>query len=211
MIGRVREQIKDFGLIAVLNSDLPVQEVIEVGDALLASPILVMAISLQSRDALDAVAELRQRYGEHMLIGVDDVTTAQEVDDAWRSEGQFLISPGYSEAVMDQARRRGVLLLPGVEDRAGVEAAASAGCRMLNYRPAGDPGRERLAELTTRFPDMDFVASGGVELANVADFARAGAAAVIIGNQRLPHIAWSAATLITQTRALRAAWEAARA
>lgn len=210
MIGRVRERIRRFGVIAALNSALPVQEVIEVGDALLASPILVMAISLQSRDALDAIAELRQRYGEHMLIGADDVTSAGQVDDAWRCDAQFLISPAYSEPVAAQARRRGVLLLSGVSNGVEVQAAAASGCRMVNYRSAGARGREILADLTVRFPDMDFVASGGVDLANVADFKRAGAAAVIIGNQRLPHIVWSASTLITQTRALRAAWEAAR-
>ena len=208
MIGRARERIRQFGVVAALNSDLPVQEVIEVGDALLASPILVMAISLQSRDALDAIVELRQRYGEHMLIGADDVMSAHQVDDAWRCDAQFLISPIFARPVVNQARRRGVLLLPGVSDAADVQAAADSDCRMLNYLPAGVQGWERLDALTTRFPDIDFVASGGVELANVADFARAGAAAVIIGNQRLPHITWSAATLITRTRALRAVWEA---
>ncbi len=210
MIGRVRERIKAFGLIAALNSDLPVQEVIEVGDALLASPILVMAVSLQSRDALDAIAELRQRYGEHMLIGADDVMSADQVDEAWRCDAQFLISPTFAQPVADQASRRGVLLLPGVSGATEVQAAVASSCRMVNYRPADARGREFLAGLTARFPDTDFVASGGVDLANVADFARAGAAAVIIGNQHLPHIAWSAATLITQTRALRAAWEAAQ-
>lgn len=208
MIGHVREKIKHIGIIAVMNNDFPVQEIIEVSDALLASPILVMAISLNSSNALDAIAELRRRHGEHMLIGAGDAMNVAQVDGAWRHDAQFLITTGFVSEVVEQAHRRGLLIAPGVESDADVQKAAELGCRMVHYHPADANGVSKLAQLAAHHPHMDFVAGGGVDVQNVADFAQAGAAAVSIGNRHTPHVAWSAAALITRTRTLRAAWVA---
>jgi len=210
MIGHAREQIKHIGIIAVMNNDFPVQEIIEVSDALLASPILVMAVSLNNPNALDAIAELRRRHGEHMLIGAGNAMNAEQVDGAWRHDAQFLIATDFVSDVVEQAHQRGLLIAPGVESEADVQMAVELGCRMVHYHPADANGASKLARLTARHPHMDFVAGGGVDAQNVADFARVGAAAVSIGNRHTPHVAWSAAALITRTRALRVAWDASK-
>ncbi len=69
-------RIKDEGIVAIVRGDFPAQKVVEIGDALLAAPVLVMEVTLNTRGALELIGMLRARFGENMVIGAGTVRTA---------------------------------------------------------------------------------------------------------------------------------------
>src|SRR4051812_42003375 len=112
-VAEATSRIKQMGLIAVVRGDLPVHELLEIGDALLAAPLTVIELLLNGAEALAAVAELRQRFGQHMLIGAGDVQTGGQATAALAAGAQFIASPGFDDAIGRCAQAADVLYLPG--------------------------------------------------------------------------------------------------
>ena len=82
----------DQGLVAIVRGNFPVQKLLEIGDALLASPVLVMEVTLNTTGALEGITIFRERFGDQMLIGAGTVRTVDQFDAALAA-GPSLQSP----------------------------------------------------------------------------------------------------------------------
>ena len=58
------EKIKSGHIIPIVRGDFSLDNLLEIGDALLASPVTAMEITLNTSNALEAIARLRERAGE---------------------------------------------------------------------------------------------------------------------------------------------------
>ena len=201
--------IKKMGIIAIVRGNYPLNEILEIGDALLAAPVLIMEVTLNSANALDAIGELRQRYGENMLVGAGTVRTATQVDSAVDAGAQFIVAPNFDETSVQQSQARGVVHLPGIFTPTEAQNAFVAGCTMVKLFPSDVVGPKYLKALRAPLNDIDFVPTGGINVDNIGEFARAGAVAVGMGGSLIP-TQWSAAEIITTGRALNAAWKAGK-
>lgn len=99
------QRIKQIGIIAIVRGNFPLDEIIEIGDALLAAPVQVMEITMNSTNALSAISDLRKRYGENMLIGAGTVRTAAQLDEAVEAGAQFTVAPTLIERLSSVLRR----------------------------------------------------------------------------------------------------------
>ncbi len=54
-IAKSTEFVLDNGLVAIVRGNFPTQKLIEIGDALLASPVLVMEVTLNTTGALAGI------------------------------------------------------------------------------------------------------------------------------------------------------------
>jgi len=70
------------GIIGLVDGDFPSDEILEIGDALLASPTLAVAVIYSSPRALQSVATLRARGGSTCWWG--QVISAQQWMQVWR-------------------------------------------------------------------------------------------------------------------------------
>lgn len=95
-IERTAKQINLGGIIAIIRGDYPLDKLIEIGDALLAAPVLAMEIILNSSNALEAITKLHERAGENMLIGAGTVRTVEQTRAALEAGAQFTVSPGFN-------------------------------------------------------------------------------------------------------------------
>ena len=206
-IEQTANRIKLGRIIAIIRGDYSLDRLMEIGDALLAAPVLAMEVTLNSGNALEAIALLRERAGENMLVGAGTVRTVEQAETALSAGAQFLISPGFNPAVVALAQRQDVLHLPGVFTPTEAETAAAAGCRMLRLFPSDFGGPAYLKTLRAPLDDVDFVPTGGVTAANIGQYARAGAAAVGVGNSLVSGPQVSMVQIISAARAMQAAWE----
>ena len=205
MIGSTRVAILHSGLIAVLNGRFPVQELIEISDALLATPLTVAAISLAMPDGLDAIAALRARHGEHMLFGASDVGTRKDAAAAVAHGAQFLLLQDAPEAVVRAGHALGILTIPRVTTTDAAQQAARLHCRMAHFYPADAAGPAALATVRRDWPQMAWIAGGGIDAATLAAYHHAGAQVFTTGNRPLPQLDWQMDTLIRNARTLRSA------
>lgn len=208
---QMARRVQDDGIVAIVRGDFPAQKILEIGDALLAAPVLVMEVTLNTPGALELIRMLRDRFGENMYVGAGTVRTVDQFDAATAAGAQFTVAPGLNPAVVTQARKAEILHIPGVYTATEAEAACATGSRLLKLFPANIGGPAYLKALRAPLDDLLFVPTGGIGPDNAAAWAKAGAAALGVGSALVTGPDQPMADLIQRARALRQAWESGNA
>jgi Entner-Doudoroff aldolase len=131
-------------------------------------------------EALRAVAAAARGRGLH--VGAGTVVTAEHVDEARAAGAAYTVSPGVDEDVIRASLSAGLPTLPGVATASDIQRCARLGLRWLKAFPAATLGPGWFGAMRGPFPDVRFVATGGVSLANADDFLAAGARVVALGS-----------------------------
>ena len=203
------ERIRAQGLVAIIRGNFTRQQILAIGEVLLAAGTPVMEVTLNTTDALGAIAALRQQFGDQLIVGAGTVRTAEQLQQTVAAGAQFTVAPNLDLATVDQAHRHDLLHLPGVFTPTEVQTAFVAGCRMVKLFPSEIVGPRYLKALRAPLDDVDLVPTGGITPENIADYVRAGAAAAGIGSALVTGPNQSLDDLAARARALRAAWDAA--
>jgi len=204
------QRIKQNGIVAILRGDYAVGDLLRIGEALLAGTVTAMEITLNSPSALTMLPKLCEHFGDRMLVGAGTVRDASQARRAVYAGAQFMVAPNFDAETAAVARSQGVLHLPGVFTATEAQTAFVAGCRMLKLFPMEFFGPTYLRALRAPLEDIDFVPVGGVSLENIADYARAGAAAVGMARQLVTGRDQSSDDVTSRALDLRAAWEQGR-
>jgi 2-dehydro-3-deoxyphosphogluconate aldolase / (4S)-4-hydroxy-2-oxoglutarate aldolase len=131
------------------------------------------------RAALDAtVAAARDRGA---IAGAGTIYRPADAERAADAGAAFLVGPGLDPDTVRTARDRDVPYLPGVQSATEVQLALGHGVRTVKLFPAGPLGPGWIRALRGPFPEVRFVAVGGVDAANAPAFIDAGAAGVGVG------------------------------
>lgn len=153
---------------------------------------------------------MRHRYGRSMAVGAGPLHTQDSVTAALAAGAHFVMSTVQDWEVGEMCRQQGVLYIPPVQRSAHVYDALDSQWRMVSRFPVHRCGSQPIADLARRFPTVRILAAGGVNAANLGDFARAGASAVIVRGVLGVETRWRMNEIILHMRRLRAAWDAAR-
>ncbi len=98
-----------------------------------------------------------------LLVGAGTVVRADQVDRAFDAGARFIVSPGFSAAVVGRARELGLPVLPGVATATEIMAAMDAGLSMVKFFPAETCGGvATVRALAAPFPQLRFVPTGGI-------------------------------------------------
>lgn len=203
------ERIRAQGLVAIIRGNFTRQQILAIGEVLLAAGTPVMEVTLNTTDALGAIAALRQQFGDQLIVGAGTVRTAEQLQQTVAAGAQFTVAPNLDLATVDQAHQHDLLHLPGVFTPTEVQTAFVAGCRMVKLFPSEIVGPRYLKALRAPLDDVDLVPTGGITPENIADYVRAGAAAAGIGSALVTGPNQSLDDLAARARALRSAWNAA--
>jgi 2-dehydro-3-deoxyphosphogluconate aldolase/(4S)-4-hydroxy-2-oxoglutarate aldolase len=209
-IAKSTEFVLDTGLVAIVRGNFPTQKLIEIGDALLASPVLVMEITLNTTGALEGITLLRKRFGDKMLVGAGTVRTVAQFNDAVAAGAQFTVSPNLDIATVEASLAADILHLPGVFTPTEAQQAYVAGCKLVKLFPSDVVGPRYLKAIRAPLDDIQFIPTGGITPDNVGEYIRAGAAAVGLGGALVTGPDQPTDDLIKRARAIRAAWKEAK-
>jgi 2-dehydro-3-deoxyphosphogluconate aldolase/(4S)-4-hydroxy-2-oxoglutarate aldolase len=209
-ITRSTDFVLDNGLVAIVRGNFPIQKVLQIGDALLASPVLVMEVTLNTTGALESIAQLRERFGDKMLVGAGTVRTVQQFRESVAAGAQFTVSPNLDMATVEAALAADILHLPGVFTPTEAQQAFVAGCKIVKLFPSEVVGPKYLKAIRAPLDDIKFIPTGGITPENVGDYIRAGAAAVGLGSALITGPDQSTDDLIQRARAIRNAWKEAK-
>ncbi|MFX4271064.1 bifunctional 4-hydroxy-2-oxoglutarate aldolase/2-dehydro-3-deoxy-phosphogluconate aldolase [Propionibacteriaceae bacterium Y1685] len=131
-------------------------------------------------DALTACVELGRARGYG--VGAGTVLTTQGVADAAAAGAAFTVSPGLDADVARASLEAGLPHLPGVATASEITAALRLGLTWQKAFPASVLGRHWFTAMAGPFPQVDFVATGGMDAHNAADYLAAGARTVAVGS-----------------------------
>lgn len=179
----------DVGVIPVVRCDAS-DVAVRVTEVLIDAGLPIAEITFTVPDAVDVIAKLARRRG---VIGAGTVTNADQARAAIRAGAEFIVSPGFVPEVIEVAKSAGVTMIAGALTPTEILDARRAGADLIKVFPVQSlGGPSYLRALRGPFPDIPLVPTGGVDLGNVAEFIRAGAAAVGVGSELISRQALAA-------------------
>ncbi|OUZ11605.1 2-dehydro-3-deoxyphosphogluconate aldolase [Aeromicrobium sp. PE09-221] len=134
----------------------------------------------EARESFRAAVRLGASEGKH--VGAGTVLSVEQLEAVSADGAAFTVAPGFDAEVVSRARELGVPHLPGVATATEIDRALRAGCRWLKAFPAAQLGVGWAGAQGGPFPDAAFVATGGIDAENAADFLTAGYRAVAVGS-----------------------------
>lgn len=115
-------------------------------------------------------------------FGAGTVLTVSDAKRAVSFGATVVISPAVDREVVEATQGAGALPLPGVMTPTDVATAAALGLDICKLFPATVVGPGWVSALRGPFPTMCFVAVGGIDLQNAAEFIGMGACGVGFGS-----------------------------
>lgn len=162
-------RLKACGVVPVVVID-EAEVAVPLARALLAGGIDVIEVTLRRPAALAALERIAHEVPEILSVA-GTVVTPLQVAEVKRVGAQAVVSPGFSEAVDEAMRAAGLPWLPGVATASDCMRAVSVGRTTCKFFPAEQAGgTPALKALSGPFPQLKFCPTGGVSLANLADY-----------------------------------------
>lgn len=132
-----------------------------LGEALLRGGLPCIEVTLRTPSALEALTVVAGHPG--LLVGAGTVTTPAQVEQVVAAGADFVVSPGFSAAVVNECLRLGVAVLPGVATGTEIMMALESGLEHVKFFPAETSGGvAALSALSAPFTEVRFVPTGGI-------------------------------------------------
>jgi 2-dehydro-3-deoxyphosphogluconate aldolase/(4S)-4-hydroxy-2-oxoglutarate aldolase len=176
----VLEEILKHKIVAILRGVRP-GAVPDVAAALYAGGIRCLEITLNSPEAFSVIKSLSARMGSHLLIGAGTVLDATEARQALHAGARFIISPAVDIPTIQYTRQAGAVSIPGAFTATEILTAHRAGADIVKVFPAS-VGAAYFRDLRGPLPHIPLMPTGGINLENIGDYYKAGAAAFGVGS-----------------------------
>jgi 2-dehydro-3-deoxyphosphogluconate aldolase/(4S)-4-hydroxy-2-oxoglutarate aldolase len=176
----VLEEILKHKIVAILRGVRP-DAVPAVAAALYAGGIRCLEVTLNSPEAFSVIKSLSARMGSHLLIGAGTVLDATEARQALHAGARFIISPTLDIPTIQYTRKVGAVSIPGAFTATEILTAHRAGADIVKVFPAS-VGVAYFRDLRGPLPHIPLMPTGGINLENIGDYHKAGAAAFGVGS-----------------------------
>lgn len=156
--------------VVVLND---VNDAVPTAKALLAGGIRVMEITFRTTAAANAIKVVAEQVPD-IVVGAGTVVTLDQCKKALECGARFIVMPGYDEEIVSYCCDHGVTVTPGCVTPTEIMMALKHGLKVLKFFPANVyGGLTAMKSLSGPFVGLKFVPTGGVNTANIADYATA--------------------------------------
>ncbi|MER5703169.1 MULTISPECIES: bifunctional 4-hydroxy-2-oxoglutarate aldolase/2-dehydro-3-deoxy-phosphogluconate aldolase [Micromonospora] len=162
-----------------------------LADALATGGLPIAEVTFRTPAAAEAIARMAAHGG--VTVGAGTVTTPDQVDAAVRAGARFVVSPGFSAAVVRRCQEHGIFVLPGASTATEVMTALEAGVTVLKFFPAGSSGgAAAVSALSAPFRQVSFVPTGGIDADSAADYLALPSVLAVGGSWMVPRAAIAA-------------------
>jgi Entner-Doudoroff aldolase len=117
-----------------------------------------------------------------LAVGAGTIVTTSQVHVAAEAGAAYTVSPGLDLDVLAASAAAGLPHLPGVATATEVQRARAAGCGWVKAFPASSLGPAWFRDIRGPFPDVRYVATGGIDAHTAQEFLAAGASVVAVGS-----------------------------
>lgn len=183
--GRTLEKVGELGLLAVVRGESRAAALAVVA-ALVEGGVLGIEITFTTPEAERVMEDLRDEYGERILLGAGTIEEPGQVEQAVASGANFLVSPGCDPDLVSLMLETGLAVMPGILTPTELMLARRLGVETFKLFPGSLGGPSYLKALRGPFPNAVLIPTGGVSEENVRDWFAAGAFAVGAGGALAP-------------------------
>ncbi|MGO9896534.1 MAG: bifunctional 4-hydroxy-2-oxoglutarate aldolase/2-dehydro-3-deoxy-phosphogluconate aldolase [Bryobacteraceae bacterium] len=141
-------------------------------------------ITMTVPGAVRVLEKLADRFGDQMILGAGTVLDPETARACMLAGAQFFVTPALNLATIEIVKRYSKVIFPGALTPTEVLTAWQAGADAIKIFPCSAVGGPKyIKALKAPFPQIQMVPTGGVNLATVGDFLKAGACAVAVGSE----------------------------
>ena len=172
---KLADYLAPLPLIAVLRGITP-EEIPAVAGALADEGFRVLEVPLNSPRPFESIRLLARQLGDRCLVGAGTVIAPADVARVREAGGKLIVMPHADTAVVNEAKRLGMVCVPGVATVTEAFAALAAGADGLKMFPAEALPPGALKAWRAVLPRETLVfAVGGIRPDNMAPYWAVGA------------------------------------
>ena len=179
------ECIEGIGVIPAIRVS-SADDAIFASEAIFSAGIPVVEITMTTPGATGVISHLLRKQRD-VIVGAGTVLDLETAEKCVEAGASFLTSTGLDPELVQFARENGVPVIPGAMTPTEVIIARRADAAFIKIFPCASLGGPAyIRALRGPFPDVRFVASGGVNQQTAGQYIRAGSNALGIGHDLLP-------------------------
>ncbi|WP_461711490.1 bifunctional 4-hydroxy-2-oxoglutarate aldolase/2-dehydro-3-deoxy-phosphogluconate aldolase [Streptomyces sp. DSM 41013] len=145
-------------------------DAVPLARALVAGGLPAIEVTLRTPVALDAIRAIAGEVPD-AVVGAGTVVTAEQVGEVVAAGARFLVSPGWTDTLVEAMRGSGVPFLSGVSTASEVVALLERGVREMKFFPAeAAGGTAYLKALAAPLPQARFCPTGGITPASAPEY-----------------------------------------
>ncbi|QYA93844.1 bifunctional 4-hydroxy-2-oxoglutarate aldolase/2-dehydro-3-deoxy-phosphogluconate aldolase [Streptomyces anulatus] len=145
-------------------------DAVPLARALVAGGLPAIEVTLRTPAALESIRAMAAEV-PGAVVGAGTVISPEHVRDTVDAGARFLVSPGWTDALLEAMKASGVPFLPGVSTTSEVVALLERGVREMKFFPAeAAGGTAYLKALSAPLPQARFCPTGGISLASAPSY-----------------------------------------
>lgn len=145
-------------------------DAVPLARALVAGGLPAIEVTLRTAAAPDAIRAIAAEVPD-AVVGAGTVISGRNVSDTVAAGARFLVSPGWTDRLLDAMKASGVPFLPGVSTTSEVVALLERGVTEMKFFPAeAAGGTAYLKALSAPLPQARFCPTGGISLASAPSY-----------------------------------------
>jgi 2-dehydro-3-deoxyphosphogluconate aldolase/(4S)-4-hydroxy-2-oxoglutarate aldolase len=168
--------------VMIILRGLPPDETVEVAHRAWDAGIELLEVPIGTPEMVPALSAAVKAGAERgKLVGAGTVVTLEQARVAAEMGARYTVAPGLDLTVLGASLAAGLPHLPGVATATEVHQARRAGCTWVKAFPAAALGPAWFSAIRGPFPDLHYVATGGITAETAGQFLAAGAQVVAVG------------------------------
>ncbi|MDQ0984174.1 bifunctional 4-hydroxy-2-oxoglutarate aldolase/2-dehydro-3-deoxy-phosphogluconate aldolase [Streptomyces sp. V2I9] len=145
-------------------------DAVPLARALVAGGLPAIEVTLRTPAALASIRAMATEV-PGAVVGAGTVLSPRHVRDTVEAGARFLVSPGWTEALLEAMKASGVPFLPGVSTTSEVVALLERGVTEMKFFPAeAAGGTDYLRALSAPLPRARFCPTGGISAGSAPSY-----------------------------------------
>ena len=166
------EFFHNLGIVPVVKID-DTAKAEKLAEAMIKGGIPCAEVTFRTDAAEEAIRRMTTAFPE-MIVGAGTVLNKETAERAVKAGAKFIVSPGLDEGTVRWCQENGIPVTPGVSSASEIQKGVNLGLKVLKFFPAESSGGVKmLKDLGGPFPQVKFMTTGGINTANLEEYARA--------------------------------------
>lgn len=163
-----------------------VADAVPIAEALKAGGLKVLEVTLRTEAALDVIRAISTEV-DGVIVGAGTVTQVDEFDQVAQAGGQFAISPGTTDKLLQAGLAWSLPYLPAISSVSELMRAMEYGFTCFKFFPAeASGGPATLKSIAGPFPQARFCPTGGIGPSNFTEYLKLSNVSVVGGSWVVP-------------------------
>jgi 2-dehydro-3-deoxyphosphogluconate aldolase/(4S)-4-hydroxy-2-oxoglutarate aldolase len=176
----VFEKMLESRVVAVLRK-IDTTKVVPLAKALVDGGINSIEITMDTENALQAIADVRKALGDKIAVGAGTVLDPEAGRAAMLAGAQFLVAPTLNVDLIRLGNRYGRMVVPGCMTPTEIQQACEAGADVIKVFPAGVVTANFFKNVLGPLDHITLMATGGVSIDNAKEYRAKGVDVLGVG------------------------------